>query len=361
MKKILVAGGTSYIGSHTSVALVAAGYEVCILDNLCNSHIEVLARIEKISRVKPQFIQADIRDTQALHQVFAKNKFAAVIHFAGLKSIGESNIHPLVIEDILNTNQRVKVEEYDDYLFLVLKKLNWDSKRQVFNTEQISIVFGPGFLISFQEQKNSVFDDVQHRIVRGKARLREYGSDYLAYSLLDTVVDQYFLVLESFGEQIENIEELIVAHPTPENAHSLYHLKRQVFMFRKAIWPLRDVINNLLKADERLITHFTTFYLGDVYDHTIQVIDSVEIFRDMLSSMLDAYLSSLTNRMNEIMKVLAIIATLFIPLTFITGVYGMNFEFMPEVHWRWGYPITMGIMILVAIGMLIYFRGKRWF
>lgn len=271
------------------------------------------------------------------------------------------NIHPLVIEDILNTDQRVKVEEYDDYLFLVLKKLNWNTNRQVFNTEQISMVFGPGFLISFQEQKNSVFDDIQQRIVRGKARLREYGSDYLAYSLLDTVVDQYFLVLESFGEQIENIEELIVAHPTPENAHSLYHLKRQVFMFRKAIWPLRDVINNLLKADEKLITHFTTFYLRDVYDHTIQVIDSVEIFRDMLSSMLDAYLSSLTNRMNEVMKVLAIIATLFIPLTFITGVYGMNFEFMPEVHWRWGYPITIGTMILVAIGMLIYFRRKRWF
>lgn len=270
------------------------------------------------------------------------------------------HIHPLVIEDILNTDQRLKVEEYDNFVFLTLKHIRWNAKKEEFNTEQVSFVFGPGFLLSFQERKNSVFESIQERLQRGKNRLREHGSDYLAYSLLDAIIDEYFLVLESVGERIENIEEIIIAYPTPENSHALYHLKRQMFLFRKNVWPLRDMVNNLLRADGKLVTHFTTFYLRDVYDHTMQVIDAVETFRDMLSNILDAYLSSLTNRMNEVMKVLAIISTIFIPLTFITGLYGMNFEVMPEIHWRWGYPVALGLMFAIAFAMLIYFRRKRW-
>jgi magnesium transporter len=264
------------------------------------------------------------------------------------------------MEDILNTKQRIKVEEYDNYIFVVLKQFNWNRQRSHLEVEQISFVFGEGFLISFQEQKSCVFNEIRERLKRGKARLREHGSDYLAYSLLDAVIDQYFVTLEELDAQIERVEDFIITSASTQNARELYALKRQMFLFRKVVWPLREAINHLLRSEGNLISEFTVPYLRDIYDHAMQVVDTVETLRDILSNMLDAYLSSLSNRMNEIMKVLTMISTLFIPLTFVTGFYGMNFQFMPELHMRWAYPITVLVLIIIVIGMLIYFRRKKW-
>lgn len=270
------------------------------------------------------------------------------------------NIHPLVTEDILNTGQRAKADDYENYLFLTLKALNWDEKAKNFNTEQVSIVFGQGFLLSFQEQPTLLFTRIQERLSYAQGRLRDNKSDYLAYALIDIIVDQYFLVLEQLGEVIEKTENEIITNPTPKNAHDLYRLKQQMYGFRKSVWPLREVINHLLRNDGKLVSHTTAVYLRDVYDHIIQAIDTIEAFHDRLDSMLDVHLSSLTNRMNEIMKVLTIIATIFIPLTFIASIYGMNFEYMPELHWRMGYPVTLMIMGFIAAIMIVYFKSKKW-
>lgn len=270
------------------------------------------------------------------------------------------NLHPLTVEDILHTDQRPKVEEFPNYVFVVMRVLVWDAKNMSFSMEQLSLVFGKGFLLSFQEQNSVLFDTVKERLRNSQGRLRSQNSDYLAYRLIDTIVDQYFVALEGIGDQIEKIEELIITTPTPENARTIYKLKQQMLAIRKAIWPLREAINHLLQVDGGLVTPFTTVYLRDVYDHTVQTMDTVETFRDMLGSMLDIYLSSLTNRINEVMKVLTIIATIFMPITFIASIYGMNFINMPELHWRWGYPAVLGLMSAVVIVMLVYFRRKRW-
>ncbi len=271
------------------------------------------------------------------------------------------NLHPLTVEDILNIEQRAKVEEFTDYVFITLKSLQWCAKQRTFNIEQVSLVLGKNFVLSFQERDTQLFSSLKERISSGLGkRMRENGSDYLAYRLLDTVIDQYFSVLEGMGEQIEAVEELIIAAPTQQNSRTLYHLKRQMLLLRKAIWPIREAVSHLLQADGNWFTAFTRVYLRDVYDHVAQAIDTVETFRDMLASMLDVYLSSLSNRMNEVMKVLTIIATIFIPITFVASVYGMNFQNMPELHWRWGYPAALTVMLIVVIIMLVFFRRKKW-
>lgn len=272
------------------------------------------------------------------------------------------NIHPLTVEDILNVQQRPKVEEFDNYIFITLKMLPWNRKTNTFSIKQVSFVVGKDYVLSLQECETDFFDSIQNKLCNpNNKRLREQGTDYLAYRLIDAVIDQYFVVLEGIGNQIELLEEKIIVDPTPQNSRTLYQLKRKMLQLRKAIWPMREAISHLLQADNAIITSFTHIYLRDVYDHAVQAIDTVENFRDMLASMLDVYLSSLTNRMNEIMKVLTIISTVFIPMTFIASIYGMNFEYMPELHWRYGYPLVMGIMVLIAIIMLDYFRRKKWF
>lgn len=270
------------------------------------------------------------------------------------------NIHPLVTEDILHTDQRAKVEEFDDYLFVTLRALNWNEATQTFISEQISIVFGKGYLLSFQEQNSSLFTKIQERMCRARGRLRQRGIDYLAYALLDIIVDHYFVILERLGEIIDDVEGSIIKQPMPQDAHTLYHLKQEMYAFRKAVWPLREVINHLLRSDGEMVSDYTTIYLRDVYDHTIQAIETIETFRDMLAGMLDIYLSTITNRMNEIMKVLTIISTIFIPITFIASIYGMNFTNIPELQWRWGYPVILGAMAVMAIIMLVYFKRKKW-
>jgi len=278
-----------------------------------------------------------------------------------LEQIGKHfGLHPLVLEDIASTGQRPKMEDFDDYIFVILRMLRFDDKENETKTEQISLLLGPDFVISFQEKEGDVFDSIRERIRNNKGRIRKMGADYLAYALIDAVVDNYFMILEKLGETIEEIEEKLVTNPTSETLHTLHDLKREMVFLRKSVWPLREVINRLERSESPLINKSTYIYLRDVYDHTIQVIDAVETFRDMLSGMLDIYLSSVSNRMNEVMKVLTIIATIFIPLTFIAGIYGMNFRYMPELEQAWSYPTILILMLIMAIVMLIYFRRKKW-
>jgi magnesium transporter len=269
-------------------------------------------------------------------------------------------IHPLVLEDVVNTNQRPKLEVFDDYIFLVLKMLALGEEERRPEFEQVSIVLGPNYVISFQEREGDVFETVRERIRSGKGRIRRGGADYLAYALMDAIVDGYFVVLETFGEYIETLEEELVADPDRKTLQKLNDMKREVIFLRKSVWPLREVISALQREESALVKEHTRIYLRDVYDHTIQVIDTVETFRDILTGMLDIYLSSISNRMNEVMKVLTVIATIFIPLTFIAGVYGMNFRFMPELGWRWAYPITWVVMVAIGIFMVAYFKRKKW-
>jgi len=270
------------------------------------------------------------------------------------------HVHPLILEDVLSVNQRPKVEDSGDILFIVLRMLQFDDEKKEIISEQVSFILGKNFLFTFQEKAGDVFEPVRVRLRQYKGRIRTMGADYLAYTLLDAIVDNYFLVLEKMGDQIENLEELLVNNPTEETLITIHKLKREMIFLRKSVWPLRETINGLERSESSLIQKSTGIYLRDVYDHTIQVIDTVESYRDMVSGMLDIYLSSVSNRMNEVMKVLTVIATIFIPLTFIAGVYGMNFEFMPELGWKWSYPLLWLFMIGVAILMIFYFRKKRW-
>ena len=269
-------------------------------------------------------------------------------------------LHPLVLEDILNTDQRPKLEDFGDYLFVVLKTFSYNDQSDEVESEQISLVLGPSFVMSFQERAGDVFNPIRERIRSNKGRIRRMGADYLAYSLLDSIVDSYFIVLEQVGEQVEFLEEELVTNPTPETLQTIHNLKREMIFLRKSVWPLREVIGALERGESSLIREPTWIYLRDVYDHTIQVIDTIETFRDMISGMLDIYLSSVSNRMNEVMKVLTIIATIFIPLTLVAGIYGMNFQYMPELGWRWGYPVVWLVMLAIGVVMLVYFRRKKW-
>ena len=269
-------------------------------------------------------------------------------------------VHPLVLEDIVNTGQRPKMEDFEDYIFLVVKMLTYDQNDGEINAEQVSILLGPHFVISFQERQGDVFDPIRDRIRNSKGRIRKAGADYLAYALLDSIVDGYFIVLENMGERIETLEDAVIENPTSETLQVINGLKREMIMLRRSVWPLREVIGALDRGGSPLIHESTVTYLRDVYDHTIQVADTIDSYRDMITGTRDTYLSSLSNRMNEVMKVLTIFASIFIPLTFIAGVYGMNFAFMPELDWRWGYPTILIIMALAGISMLLYFRRKNW-
>ncbi len=269
-------------------------------------------------------------------------------------------IHTLVMEDIVNTKQRPRMEDFFDYIFIVLKMLQLDERENRTTIEQVSLVLGSKYVISFQESEGDVFNSIRERIRSDKGRIRKMGADYLAYCLMDAIVDNYFTILETLGEKIEDIENELVMNPTPANLQIIHRLKREMIFLRKSVWPLREVISRLERGESSLIGKDIVVYLRDVYDHTIQVIDAVETFRDMLSGMLDIYLSSVSNRMNEVMKVLTIMATIFIPLTLVAGIYGMNFRFMPELEQPWGYPMVYLIMIAITILMLVYFRRKKW-
>ena len=278
-----------------------------------------------------------------------------------IEKVGQHfNIHPLVLEDIINTGQRPKTEEFEDVIFVVLKMLHYNAKSEKIESEQFSLVLGPNFLISFQEIQGDVFKTVRERIRKPKTRIRKAGCDYLAYALIDAIVDHYFVILEALGDKMEDLEAELLDDPTRNTVEIIHEMKQEMIYMRKHIWPIREIINGLVKSESSLIQEQMHVYFRDVYDHTIQVIDTIESYRDILAGMLDIYLSTVSNRMNEVMKVLTIIATIFIPITFIAGVYGMNFKFMPELEWRGGYFMVWGIVIVVVGIMIGFFKKKQW-
>ena len=278
-----------------------------------------------------------------------------------IEKIGKRyDFHPLVLEDILHTGQRPKFEDYEKYIYIVLMMLSFYDDSQIVQSEQVSIVLGKNFVISFQENIGDVFEQIRDRIRNAKGKIRKMGADYLMYTLLDAIVDNYFVILEKLGEKIEFLEEELVNNPMKQTLQQIHNLKREMVHLRRSVWPLRELLSGIERSESDLILESTDAYIRDVYDHTIQVIDTVESFRDMVSGMLDIYLSSVSNRMNEVMKVLTIIATIFIPLTFIAGIYGMNFVYMPELKWKFGYFGVWMIMIIITGGMLYYFKKKKW-
>ena len=273
-------------------------------------------------------------------------------------------LHPLALEDVLNTEQRPKVDPYPNFVYIVLKIMRLESEAGgrglTLDVEQISLFLTNQTVITFQERFGDAFDGVRRRIEEGRPNLRGRGPDYLVYALVDAVVDGYFIVLEQLGETIEAVEDCLIQGKLEEAFPELQHLRRMMLVIRRSVWPLREVINTLMRDDNEWMKPETQLYLRDVYDHTIHILDTVETYRELVAGLVDLYLNAVSNRLNEIMKVLTIIATIFIPLTFITGVYGMNFRSMPELSWRWGYIAVWGVMLFIAVGLLIYFRRRRW-
>lgn len=269
-------------------------------------------------------------------------------------------LHPLIIEDIVNTNQRPKIDEYKDYFFIVAKMLYYREDGRLEN-EHISMVLGKNYVLTFQEADGDVFDGVRERLTMAKGRIRSRGADYLVFALLDAIVDHYFLVIDDMSDKIEAMEErLFDARPKDDTILEIQELKRTMLRIRRAVNPLREVVSRLEKMDHDLVQEQTINYIRDLYDHMLQVSENIEIYREMTWGLMDMYMTTISNKMNEVMKVLTIMASIFIPLTFLAGIYGMNFEFMPELNYRYGYPILLIIMALLIIGMLFYFRRKRW-
>jgi magnesium transporter len=279
-----------------------------------------------------------------------------------IKQLGDHfGMSPLILEDILNPNQRPKLEDFNSSVYIVLRMLYCDPnhRKKVFS-EQISLILGPNYVLSFQERIGDVFDPVRNRLRNPKGQLRHSGPDCLAYALIDIIVDNYFVVLEHLEEKIEIIEDkLLATNPAPETVQEIHHLKREMIFLRKWVWPLREVIAGLSRNDVELIMPDTRLLLADVYDHTVQVIETIETLREMLAGMLEIYLSSVSNRMNDVMRLLTVIATIFIPLSFIADVYNLNF-FRPDLHWPWGYLAVLLVMAAVGGGMVIYFKRKKW-
>jgi len=279
-----------------------------------------------------------------------------------IEAIGSHfNLHPLLLEDVMNADQRPKMDDYDNHLFLVLKVLFMDPTPGRIESDQVSFVLGDNYLISFQERHSDLFNSILDRLRMGKSRVRRSGADYLLYSLIDVIVDHYFIILEVIGDNVENVEVRLVSGPTAETLGAIQRMKKDLIYLRKSIWPLREVLSSLERGESELISDTLRVYFRDIYDHSIHAIDTIETLRDMLSGMLDIYLSSVSNRLNQVMKVLTIISTIFIPLTFIAGVYGMNFKNIPEIGWAYGYPFSILLMILVTLAMLYYFKKKKWF
>ena len=278
-----------------------------------------------------------------------------------LKSIGEYfDLHELTLEDIPNTAHRVKYEDFGSYVLIILKMLSYSARDKSIDTEQLSLVLGPNFVLTFQERPGDFFDGLREEIRKGDPVMNRMGSDYLACRIIDITVDNYFNVVEEFGEQIEAAEETLLASPDKTALQNVHSIKKEMMHLRRHVWPVREIISELNKRDSALIKAETLAYFRDVYDRIFEIMDLIETTREMVSGLLDIYLSSMSNRTNEIMKVLTLVATIFIPLTFIVGLYGMNFEYMPELKQQWGYPAILIVMLAVALGMLLYFRRKKW-
>jgi len=314
-----------------------------------------------------EFIEQDIENIEQCFEF----KDDQTITWINIDGIHETDIlgklgncfgfHPLILEDILNTEQRPKVEDFTDYIYIVLKMIDYNNKLNGITLEQVSIIVGKNYLISLQEKPLKIYESIRNRLKNDKSKIRTAGTDYLAYLLIDSIIDNYFDVLEKIGEKIEIVENKLVTNPTQKTLKTIYDLKRDMLFMRKSTWPLREVISKLERGEISLINDSTRIYIRDIYDHIIQVIDTIETFRDMLSGMIDIYLSSISNRLNEVMKILTIISTIFIPTTFIASIYRMNFKFIPEISWKWSYLVVWIIILSIIIYMIIYFKRKKWF
>lgn len=272
---------------------------------------------------------------------------------------GIFRLHPLIMEDILNTDHRPKIELHEDYLYIVIKMLQFREDSRSIHIEQVSLIVGDNYVLSFQEQQGDVFEGVRERLRQGR-RIRHMGVDYLAYALIDAIVDNYFLILERLGDAIEDLEQELIDRPTPATLHTIHHFKREMLLLRKAVWPLREVLSSLSRDEDMVRSSEIRVFLRDVYDHSIHIMDNIDTLRDMLTGLLDLYVSSVSQRMNEIMKVLTIFASIFMPLTFIAGVYGMNFTHMPELALPWAYPLVLVLMLGVGVGLILYFKWRKW-
>jgi magnesium transporter len=284
-----------------------------------------------------------------------------------IRQLGERlSIHPLALEDVVNIGQRTKREDFDNAVFVVMDHFFIDSGDDSIGREQISLVIQPDVVLTVRERRSDLFEPIRDRLRLGKPRIRGGGTGYLAYALMDTVVDHLFPVLETIGDRLEDIEASLLDRPSPDDVSALHEVRSQLLVIRKSAWPLREMLSGLYRSTEDVFSDETRLYLRDVVDHATMAVDIVETLREMVSSLMDLYLSTVSNRMNEIMKVLTIIATIFIPLSFIAGLYGMNFERsvspwnMPELGWTWGYPFALGLMALVAAGLLVFFRRRGW-
>jgi magnesium transporter len=269
-------------------------------------------------------------------------------------------LHLLLMEDVASVGQRAKLDDYEDSIFLSLPMLSFHRESMTLEVEQLSLILGPAWVLTFQERVGDAFDPVRERLRSAHGRIRSRGADYLVYALMDAVVDRYFHILEQFGDAAEEMEGRLIRDPTPETLLGVNHLKRELLVFRKSVWPLREAVGAFSRTESSLVSEATQVFARDVHDHVIQVIDTVETLRDLASGMSELYLSSVAQRTNEVMKVLTIMASIFIPLTFLAGIYGMNFEFMPELGVRWAYPAVLAFMLAVGGSMLWYFKKRKW-
>jgi magnesium transporter len=279
-----------------------------------------------------------------------------------IKQIGEKfSIHPLVLEDILNTETRPKIEMTDDYIFIAMKMLTYNSSEDQIDTEQVSFILGNSFVFSFLEKSDNIFNPIKDRITNNYGRVRKQASDYLFYALMDVVVDQYFLLLEQIEQNIELLDDEVITNADRSQIEKIYNLKNKLLLTRRSLWPLRELFTRLIREESKLINKKIVPYLRDLLDHTIQITETIELQREITNGLMETHLSMMSFKMNEVMKVLTVIATIFIPLTFIVGIYGMNFPNMPEMKWPWAYFALWGVMIGVVLFMLFYFKRKKWF
>lgn len=328
----------------------------------------------KVERIRISFLDYDAEhlheeEVDSIRECFPLKETPTVswINVDGLhdleliRNLGEHfGFHPLVLEDLVSVGQRPKLEEHEDYLYIVLHMLSFDGDTKRVESEQLSLLVGSSYVFSFQERVGDVFDPVRERIRSAAGRIRGQGPDYLAYALMDAVVDGYYAVLERVGDEIEDLDLEVMEEPEQATLRRIHDLKREMLVIRRAVWPLRDVMSQLLRSDHPWITSDTKVFFRDVYDHAVQSLDTVETLRDLASGLTDLYLSAVGQRQNEVMKVLTIMASIFIPLTFVAGVYGMNFQHMPELALTWAYPAVLALMAAVAGAMTWYFRRKGW-
>jgi magnesium transporter len=316
-------------------------------NNSDEAHQKIVSHEDGISSLKPDWISWV--NLNGVHDVHLLNKIG-----------GQLDLHPLTIEDILNTDQRSKIEVHENYIFSTLKMIRYDAEDESFVNEQISIILKGHLIVTFQEIPSHIFDHLEKRILEGKGRIRKSGADYLFYAIFDTIIDGYFIVLEQLQTELDSIEEKLMTSQDLNVITDVHWLKKELLYIRKATSPVRDMINFLQREDSPFIQKQNLIFFRDAYDHCIQVHESVELLRDIVSGLIEVYLSSTSNRTNEIMKYLTVFASIFIPLTFVTGIYGMNFENMPELKWEYGYYFLLGGLTIFGLGLFFFYKKRKW-